>query len=144
VTFRIGDANARITPRKSAEQMLRRASRPRPLRASGRLLSWRNAGTASVVYCAAGSPGRFTPRTTIRPMMTEKLPIPCEHCSATGIFHGSECAECRGKGYRLMIDGQITTARAPAPPRGPYRNAPGRRTGEARNKFYGNAPSSRR
>ena len=40
-------------------------------------------------------------------MMADKLPAPCEHCSATGIFHGSECAECRGKGYRLIFEGRI-------------------------------------
>jgi DnaJ-class molecular chaperone len=39
-----------------------------------------------------------------------KVPAPCERCGATGIFHGSECVECRGKGYR-MIQG------AKAPPR---------------------------
>ena len=71
--------------------------------------------------------------------MTDKLPAPCERCNATGIYHGCECVECRGKGYRLMIDGQITTARASAAPRGPYRNAPEPRAGGARNKFYGNA-----
>ena len=41
--------------------------------------------------------------------MTEKLPAPCEPCHATGLFEGSECAQCRGKGYRL-IGGE-----APAP-----------------------------
>ena len=44
--------------------------------------------------------------------MTDKLPAPCEHGSASGIFHGSQCVQCRGKGYRLMIDGRLT-----APPR---------------------------
>ena len=34
---------------------------------------------------------------TKRNEMTDKLPAPCEHCGATGIFHGSECIECRGK-----------------------------------------------
>ena len=33
--------------------------------------------------------------------MTDKLPAPCEHCHATGLFHGSECVECRGKGLPL-------------------------------------------
>jgi DnaJ-class molecular chaperone len=47
--------------------------------------------------------------------MSEKLPHPCEHCSATGIFHGIECDECRGKGYRLMVDGR--TAPIKPPPR---------------------------
>jgi hypothetical protein len=46
--------------------------------------------------------------------MEEKLPAPCEHCSATGIFHGMECAECRGKGYRLMVGGRLKPA--PRPP----------------------------
>ena len=36
--------------------------------------------------------------------MNEKLPAPCEHCSATGIFNGIECDACRGKGYRLIAD----------------------------------------
>ncbi len=44
---------------------------------------------------------------TKRNEMTDKLPAPCEHCGATGIFHGSECIECRGKGYWLMIDGRL-------------------------------------
>jgi len=44
--------------------------------------------------------------------MNEKLPFPCEACSASGIFHGSECEECRGKGYRLMVDGRLK----PTPP----------------------------
>jgi hypothetical protein len=34
--------------------------------------------------------------------MTEKLPAPCEPCHATGLFEGSECVQCRGKGYRLI------------------------------------------
>jgi len=59
--------------------------------------------------------------------MTDKLPAPCEHCNATGIFHGSECVECRGKGYWLMINGQVTAPKAAAvAPRRSYRNAPGR------------------
>jgi hypothetical protein len=45
--------------------------------------------------------------------MEEKLPAPCEHCSATGIFHGIECAECRGKGYRLMVGGRLKPAPRP-------------------------------
>lgn len=43
--------------------------------------------------------------------MTDKLPAPCEHCGATGLFHGSECVECRGKGYRLIIDGHCDRAK---------------------------------
>ena len=57
--------------------------------------------------------------------MTDKLPAPCEHCRATGISNGSECIECLGKGYRLMINGQVTAPRAPAAPRGPWRNPRG-------------------
>jgi len=52
--------------------------------------------------------------------MSEKLPHPCEHCSATGIFHGIECDECRGKGYRLVVDGRtapIRPVRTVRPPR---------------------------
>jgi len=37
--------------------------------------------------------------------MTEKLPAPCEHCKGTGLSHGVECRECRGKGYRLIVNG---------------------------------------
>src|SRR4051794_33956920 len=37
--------------------------------------------------------------------MNEKLPAPCEHCKGTGLSHGSECRECRGKGYRLTVKG---------------------------------------
>ena len=37
--------------------------------------------------------------------MTEKLPAPCEHCKGTGLLHGVECRECRGKGYRLIVNG---------------------------------------
>jgi hypothetical protein len=48
--------------------------------------------------------------------MEEKLPAPCEHCSATGIFHGIECAECRGKGYRLMVGGRLKPVPRPANP----------------------------
>ena len=37
--------------------------------------------------------------------MSEKLPVPCEYCKATGLFQGSECEQCRGKGYRLIVNG---------------------------------------
>ena len=51
--------------------------------------------------------------------MTDKFLLHAEPCSATGIFHGSECVECRGKGYRLMIDGRVSTgATGPATPQG--------------------------
>ena len=43
--------------------------------------------------------------------MNEKLPIPCERCHACGLFAGVECEECRGKGYRLSIDGRPVPAR---------------------------------
>jgi hypothetical protein len=46
--------------------------------------------------------------------MSEKLPAPCEHCNASGIFHGIECSECRGKGYWLMIDRRAASAERPA------------------------------
>ena len=39
--------------------------------------------------------------------MSDKLPAPCQHCKATGFFEGSECRECDGKGYRLIVDGQV-------------------------------------
>jgi DnaJ-class molecular chaperone len=39
--------------------------------------------------------------------MSDKLPAPCEHCKATGLFGGSECRECDGKGYRLIVDGRV-------------------------------------
>jgi hypothetical protein len=29
--------------------------------------------------------------------MTDKLPAPCEHCKGTGLSHGSEWRECKGK-----------------------------------------------
>jgi DnaJ-class molecular chaperone len=52
--------------------------------------------------------------------MSEKLPAPCQHCAATGLFHGMSCEECRGKGYRLIIDGRST--KPPQPQRrGPHR-----------------------
>jgi DnaJ-class molecular chaperone len=57
----------------------------------------------------------------IRNTMTDKLPAPCEHCGATGIFHGIECDECRGKGYRLMVDGRTAPIRAARPVRPPHR-----------------------
>ena len=43
--------------------------------------------------------------------MNEKLPIPCERCHGSGLFAGLECEECRGKGYRLSIDGTPLPAR---------------------------------
>jgi len=66
--------------------------------------------------------------------MTDKLPAPCEHCSASGIFHGIECAECHGKGYRLMIDGRVAGASATEKPRAHWRKTPqGARPQQQRN-----------
>jgi hypothetical protein len=45
--------------------------------------------------------------------MDEKLPIPCDACSASGLRHGAVCAECQGKGYRLSINGKQISARQP-------------------------------
>ena len=67
--------------------------------------------------------------------MTDKLPSPCDHCNATGIFHGSQCPDCRGKGYLLMVDGPVTANRAAAAPRGPNRNASGSRASGSRYKL---------
>jgi DnaJ-class molecular chaperone len=53
--------------------------------------------------------------------MNDKTPIPCEHCSGTGIKAGNPCRECRGKGYRLLAGGKSR-----ATPRGQDRLA-GRR-----------------
>jgi hypothetical protein len=39
--------------------------------------------------------------------MNDKLPTPCEHCKATGLFEGGECPQCDGKGYRLIVDGRL-------------------------------------
>jgi len=39
--------------------------------------------------------------------MNEKLPVPCEHCKGTGLSHGVECRECRGKGYRVFVLGAL-------------------------------------
>jgi len=39
--------------------------------------------------------------------MSDQQPAPCEHCKATGLFDGSECRECDGKGYRLIADGRV-------------------------------------
>ena len=65
--------------------------------------------------------------------MTDKLPAPCEHCSASGIFHGIECVECRGKGYRLMIDGRAAGASATEKPRVHWRKTHGARPQQQRN-----------
>ena len=45
--------------------------------------------------------------------MNEKLPAPCEHCKGTGLSHGSECSECGGKGYRLIVGGRPMPVAAP-------------------------------
>ena len=53
--------------------------------------------------------------------MTDKLPAPCEHCGATGLFQGSECVECRAKGYRLIVEGRVTVAQPTEPAHRPWR-----------------------
>jgi hypothetical protein len=40
--------------------------------------------------------------------MNEKLPAPCEGCDGSGLRHGAVCSECRGKGYRLIINRRQT------------------------------------
>jgi DnaJ-class molecular chaperone len=45
--------------------------------------------------------------------MSEKLPAPCEHCAGTELFHEMSCEECRGKGYRLVVDGRATKPSRP-------------------------------
>ena len=52
---------------------------------------------------------QFTPVRKLQ--MDEKLPIPCEHCKATGLFKGSDCRECGGKGYRLNVNRRTLQAR---------------------------------
>jgi len=49
--------------------------------------------------------------------MNEKLPTPCEPCKATGLFQGSECEQCRGKGYRLIINGVQASTQVVKPQR---------------------------
>ena len=63
--------------------------------------------------------------------MTDKLPSPCEHCGATGIRRGIECEECRGKGYRLMVDGRMSAIK-PAQAQRPRVRPPGERSGGRR------------
>jgi hypothetical protein len=50
--------------------------------------------------------------------MTDKIPIPCEHCAATGIVRGIACEECRGKGYRVTLAGRLVAAPRPQRYRG--------------------------
>ncbi len=57
--------------------------------------------------------------------MNEKLPAPCERCHATGLFEGSGCERCGGKGYYLMISGQP----APTKPERPARRFQPKRPG---------------
>jgi DnaJ-class molecular chaperone len=38
--------------------------------------------------------------------MNDKLPMPCQHCHASGLRAGVECRECAGKGYRLLVNGK--------------------------------------
>ena len=49
--------------------------------------------------------------------MNEKLPAPCEHCHATGLYEGSGCEQCGGKGYRLIIGGQTAPIKIQRPAR---------------------------
>jgi RecJ-like exonuclease len=65
---------------------------------------------------------------TARKTMSEKLPVPCEPCKGTGLFCGSECEQCRGKGYRLTIHGAPAT---------PQLIRPKRRGGHGRNLRHG-------
>ena len=39
--------------------------------------------------------------------MNEKIPIPCQACKASGLRDGMACNECGGKGYRMIIGGQL-------------------------------------
>jgi hypothetical protein len=39
--------------------------------------------------------------------MNEELPVPCQHCKSTGLSHGDECRECRGKRYRVFVRGGL-------------------------------------
>jgi hypothetical protein len=41
--------------------------------------------------------------------MSDKQPVPCEHCKATGLFGGNACHECDGKGYRLTTGGRAVS-----------------------------------
>jgi hypothetical protein len=47
--------------------------------------------------------------------MNEKLPAPCEGCGTSGLRHGAECSECRGKGYRLIVNGRQKSAAMATP-----------------------------
>ena len=38
--------------------------------------------------------------------MNEKLSSPCAACIGSGLRHGAVCSECRGKGYRLILNGR--------------------------------------
>jgi len=42
-----------------------------------------------------------------------KVPIPCNRCHGTGINTGIECSECGGKGYRVVIGGQMAARTKP-------------------------------
>jgi hypothetical protein len=43
--------------------------------------------------------------------MSDKQPIPCEHCKAKGLFGGDQCRECGGRGYRLVSDGRVSPSK---------------------------------
>jgi hypothetical protein len=61
-----------------------------------------------IVAAAVGSDARAHTVATANPSiaMTEKLPVPCQHCHASGLKAGVECRECGGKGYRLLVNGR--------------------------------------
>ena len=54
--------------------------------------------------------------------MNEKLPAPCDPCKGTGLLQGSECEQCHGKGYRLMVNGAPVSTRPERPKR--WQNSP--------------------
>jgi hypothetical protein len=49
--------------------------------------------------------------------MNEKLPAPCEPCSGSGMHHGNICGDCRGKGYRMFVNGNQISVRLESPKR---------------------------
>lgn len=59
--------------------------------------------------------------------MNERLPSPCEHCKGTGLSKGSDCNECRGKGYYLIGVGRPKAVPPPAKPQQWRSRTPNRR-----------------
>jgi DnaJ-class molecular chaperone len=39
--------------------------------------------------------------------ISEKMPVPCQSCHATGLKAGTECRDCRGRGYQLVTSGKL-------------------------------------